>query len=272
MRIQYTLDSSRRLIRGDQMIYLYSGTPGSGKSYHATYDIYFKLKRNERKKNKFIHRVISNYGLDVDTEHFYLLDNSEITTQYLYDFARKNHLPRVEGQTLLVIDEAQILYNSRDWNSSTRDKEKQNKDTRMDWIKFFSQHRKFGYNVILVAQNDRMLDRQIRALVEYEIAHMKMNNYFMILPFTVFLAVTRWYGQRMKLDHQMILYRKKIANLYDSYGFFENQENEENGIQEKEKEVLNDKQEELLPDEKDNNTDTLLDRLFDNEEIKEKTG
>ncbi|MDO4711181.1 MAG: zonular occludens toxin domain-containing protein [Peptostreptococcaceae bacterium] len=209
------------------MIYLYSGTPGSGKSYHATKDIYIKLKQNERKKKKFTHRVISNYGLDVKTDNFILLDNSEITTEYLYDFARKNHMQRVEGQTLLVIDEAQILFNSRDWNSGTKQKEKEKRDTRMDWIKFFSQHRKFGYNVILIAQNDRMLDRQVRALVEYEIAHMKMNNFFLVLPFTVFLAVTRWYGQKMKLDHEMILYRKKIANLYDSYGFFENEQTEQ---------------------------------------------
>lgn len=205
------------------MIYLYSGTPGSGKSYHATYDIFIKLQRNKKKKNKFIHRVISNYGLAVDDDNFLLLDNSEITTEFLYDFARKHHLPRVEGQTLVVIDEAQILFNSRDWNTNSSFQSGIKKDSRMDWIKFFSQHRKFGFNVILVAQNDRMLDRQIRSLVEYEIAHMKINNYFLILPFTVFLAVTRWYGQKMKLDHEMILYRSKIANLYDSYGFFENE-------------------------------------------------
>lgn len=204
------------------MIYLYSGTPGSGKSYHATFDIWKKLKRNSLKgKKKIIHRVISNYGLDLNDKNFVLLDNSEITTEFLYDYARKNHISRVEAQTLLVIDEAQVLFNSRDWNTNSSHQFGIKKDSRMDWIKFFSQHRKFGYNIILIAQNDRMLDRQIRALIEYEIAHMKINNFFLILPITVFLAVTRWYGQKMKLGHEMFFYRKKIANLYDSYGFFE---------------------------------------------------
>lgn len=197
------------------MIYLFSGTPGSGKSYHATLDIYNKLYR--QKARNFTPRVISNYYLNIKLDRFLYLDNSEITTKFLYDFARENHKIGVESQTLLVIDEAQILFNSRDWNSSRKG------ETRMDWIKFFSQHRKFGYSIILIAQNDRMIDRQIRSLIEYEVAHMKMNNYFRIIPFTVFLAVSRWYGQKMKLFHETILYRKKIANLYNSYEFFDDE-------------------------------------------------
>lgn len=68
-----------------------------------------------------------------------------------------------------------------------------------------------------------MIDRQIRALVEYEVAHMKINNYFRILPLTFFLAVYRWYGQKMKLTSETFLYRKKIANLYNSYEYFDNE-------------------------------------------------
>lgn len=196
------------------MIYLYTGTPGSGKSYHATYDIYKKVYQ---KSKKFKPRVISNYYLDLKNDNFFYLDNSEITTNYLYDFAKKNHKFGLESQTLVVIDEAQIIFNSRDWNSSRKG------ESRMDWIKFFSQHRKFGYNIILIAQNDRMIDRQIRALVEYEVAHMKINNYFRILPLTFFLAVYRWYGQKMKLTSETFLYRKKIANLYNSYEYFDNE-------------------------------------------------
>ena len=91
----------------------------------------------------------------------------------------------------------------------------------MEWIKFFSQHRKLGYNFILVAHFDRMIDKQIRCLIEYEVAHMKINNFFVLLPFTFFLAVERWYGQRMKTGHMTFPYRKKIAELYDSYAMFE---------------------------------------------------
>lgn len=192
------------------MIWLYSGTPGSGKSYHSVYDIFTKIRKKDKNK------VIANFTLEVPFQfknNFIYMDNSDITIEFLQSYARKNHFVGVEGQTLVVIDEAQILYNSRDWGS--------NSNRRMEWIKFFSQHRKFGYNFILIAQFDRMIDRQIRSLIEYEVAHMKMNNFFWFLPFTFFLCVERWYGQRMKTGHVIIPYRKKIASMYNSYATFD---------------------------------------------------
>jgi len=190
------------------MIYLYSGTPGSGKSYHAVADIYYRLKKKKGFKN-----VIANFPINYNTEHFFYFDNSEMTISNFMKYARKNHKLGVEGQTLIVIDEAQIIFNSRSWNTDG--------NNRMDWIKFFSQHRKLGFNFIIIAQFDRMIDRQIRCLVEYEIAHMKVNNYFRIIPITVFLAVQRWYGQKMKIGSELLTYRKKIANLYDTYKMFD---------------------------------------------------
>lgn len=189
-------------------IWLYSGTPGSGKSFHATKDIYTKLKK--KTKNK----VIANFAFDTHSPNFTYKDNSEITVDFLVDYACKNHEFGVEGQTLVVIDEAGTLFNCRDWGTNSK--------KRMDWIKFFSQHRKFGYNFILIAQFDKMIDRQIRMLIEYEVTHMKINNFFMFLPLTAFLAVEHWYGQKMKTNHQVILYQKKIAKMYNSYQMFDN--------------------------------------------------
>lgn len=191
------------------MIYLYSGTPGSGKSYHAAADIYYRLRRS-KKTNRY--RVIANFPVAMDSPYFRYVDNSQLTDRYLMNYARIHHVPGIEGQTLVVIDEAQIIFNSRSWQSDGT--------SRMDWIKFFTQHRKLGFDFILIAQNDRMIDRQIRCLIEYEISHMKMSNFFRILPITVFLAVNHWYGQKMKLNHEMIFYRKKIAALYDTYMTF----------------------------------------------------
>lgn len=63
------------------------------------------------------------------------------------------------------------------------------------------------FNVILIAQSDKMLDKQIRSLIEYDVKHIKMNNgFFFFLP-TSFLAVEKWYGQRMKLGSQVIWYQ-----------------------------------------------------------------
>lgn len=195
------------------MIYLYSGTPGSGKSYHVVADIYYRLK-----KKKGFTKVIANFPVKTSKgqENFTYMDNFDLTTANLKKYALKNHKIGLEGQTLVVIDEAQIIFNSRSWNGDGNE--------RMEWIKFFSQHRKLGFNFILIAQFDRMLDRQIRCLIEYEIAHMKINNYFRVLPLTCFLAVTRWYGQKMKLTHDIMVYRPKIANLYDTFAMFDGSE------------------------------------------------
>lgn len=193
------------------MIWLYSGTPGSGKSYHAVCDIIKKLKRKDKNK------VIANFSLFLPNDlknNFLYVDNSDLTIEFLTNFAIENHIFGQEGQTLVVIDEAQILYNSRDWGTNSK--------KRMSWIKFFSQHRKFGYNFILIAQFDKMIDRQIRSLIEYEVSHMKVNNFFWFLPITSFLCVERWYGQKMKVGHNILFYRKKISNYYNSYMAFDN--------------------------------------------------
>lgn len=201
------------------MIYLYSGTPGSGKSYYAVVDIVKKLGRRDK------NRVIANFPLAGKkiTDRFEYWDNSDITISRLTAYAREHHKLGVEGQCLIVIDEAQCIFNSRDWNGKgiVHSALKKQPDSRMDWIKFFSQHRKFGFNVILIAQSDKMLDKQIRSLIEYDVKHIKMNNgFFFFLP-TSFLAVEKWYGQRMKLGSQVIWYHKRIAALYDSYALFD---------------------------------------------------
>lgn len=192
------------------MIYLYTGTPGSGKSLHLAQDIIFKLKRG--------HGVIANFPIDSTVikkkklGNFIYKDNSELTVDFLKKYAFKNHVIGKEGQCLLCIDEAQVIFNSREFN---------NKD-RMEWIKFFSQHRKLGYNVILIAQNDRMLDRQIRSLVEYEYKHRKVNNYGigMFLPVATFCCVQYWYGVKEKLGVDFFFYKKIYNKIYDSYALF----------------------------------------------------
>lgn len=202
------------------MIYLYSGTPGSGKSYHAMVDILHKLRRKSR------NRVIANFAVKVPdsaANRFEYWDDNDISVARLCQYAADHHARGVEGQCLLVIDEAECIFNSRDWNGRgiIHSALKRKPDSRMDWIKFFSQHRKFGYNVILISQSDKMIDKQIRALIEYDVKHVKMRNgFFFWLPLG-FLCVEKWYGQNMKLGTQVIWYHKRIAERYDSYAMFD---------------------------------------------------
>lgn len=199
------------------MIYLYTGTPGSGKSLHTARDIRDTLHFKKLP-------VIANFDINSSTKNydslFVYVPNDQLKPDFLYSFAREywQGKPVKEDSILLVIDEAQLVFNSRAWNAKQR----------MDWIEFFSQHRHFGYKVIFIAQFDRMIDRQIRCLVEIEVKHRRLDNYGMkgkilSLPFggKLFAAVNYYYGLNEKVGMTWYLPRKKYFKLYDSYNRFE---------------------------------------------------
>lgn len=196
------------------MIYLYSGTPGSGKSLHVARDIYYRLNYNKRYPNVIANFNVNKRMIKNKKARFLYIDNSELSVEFLVNYALQYHKMGIENQTLVVVDECQVIWNSRDWQRG--------KD-RMKWIKFFTQHRKLGFNFICIAQNDRMVDRQIRSLFEYEVKHRKVNNYKIgrILPVPTFAAITYWYGVNEKISVEFFTYRKKWGRFYDSYGSFE---------------------------------------------------
>lgn len=200
------------------MIYLYSGTPGSGKSLCMAQDIYRKLRRGQN--------VIANFAINMDVVSkgwfgrkkknigkFTYVSNADLTVDFLVKYSKENHIEGKESQTLLCIDESQVLFNARNFN----DKE------RMKWIIFFSQHRKMGYNVILVAQMDRMLDRQVRGLIETEYKFRKVNNFKIgrLFPFSLFCQVEYWYGVRERVGCEFFTYSKKYGELYNTYALFD---------------------------------------------------
>lgn len=198
------------------MIWMYTGTPGSGKSFHAAKDILRRLHRGGG--------LICNFPIKEDLvkrrkAHVEYWDNSELSAARLVKYAMEHHKEGKEGQTLVVIDECQIIFNCRDYGRKDRNA----------WITLFSQHRKLGFNFILITQNDRMLDKQIRALVENEIKHRKLDNYGVIGRLlwlltgarTWFVAIEYWYGgNKLMLGKSMIPYSRRCASIYDSYKLF----------------------------------------------------
>lgn len=201
------------------MITLYSGTPGAGKSLHLASRLYHWMQFKNAP-------IIANFHCDFSAikkqkGSFLYLDNSELTPERLLWFS-KNYSDyagrRVrEGEILLVIDEAQLLFNSREWVKSDR----------AEWCSFFTQHRKLGYEVVLVAQFDRMLDRQIRSLIEYEWIHRKVSNFgiqgkimSLFCGGRLFVAVKVWYPLKEKVGSEFFFYKKKFSDIYDTYALF----------------------------------------------------
>ena len=201
------------------MIDLYSGTPGSGKSLHTAERLYFWLRAGRP--------AICNFEIDlkkVNKKHpeklqFLVIDNSELTPAFLISYSREYFSGRTkkEDSILLVIDEAQLIFNARTWQQAGRS----------DWLEFFSNHRKYGYHVILIAQFDRMLDRQIRSVIEYEYVHRKVGNFgikgkilSVLMGSKVHVAVKVWYPMKEKVSSEFYRARKKYYSLYDTYGEF----------------------------------------------------
>ena len=198
-------------------IYLYSGTPGSGKSLHAAKTIIEWFHKGKP--------VITNFELDLTKFPGALhssVDDDELTPDFLATFSQSYFADRKIGKKdedtiLLVIDECQLMFNSREY---------QKKDRKI-WIKFFTQHRKLGYRVILIAQMDKMLDKQIRGVIEYEYIHRKLSNFgkagkllsFLMMGET-FTAVQMWYPLKLKIGNTMFRAKKKYFSIYDSYVTF----------------------------------------------------
>ena len=196
------------------MISLYSGTPGSGKSLHTASVIKAWLRMGRP--------VICNFEINTamvrHPDQFYYVPNHKLDAKFLENFAlkywqiTKKHIR--EDYILLVVDEAQLLYNARQWQQTDQ----------QGWISFYTQHRKFGFRVILVAQFDRMLDRQIRSLIEYEYIHRKVSNFgiygkiFSLFALgKLFVSVEVWYPLKERIGSDFFVARPGLYRLYDTY-------------------------------------------------------
>lgn len=207
------------------MIDLYLGSVGSGKSYHA-------LKEGIEKTKQRGGFVVANFPIKAKTK------KEEERWIYLEDFSPKD-LIRLsiergsfgkEGRALVIVDEAGIKFNSRDWQV--------NPNERKEWIKFLSQSRKFGYDIILVAQDERMVDRQIRKLAEYNVKHIKLRNYkwMKLLPWQIFAVIRFWNGATFKGQVSFLFFNPFLAKRYDTMKLFDLDEEiqeiaEKNGIE-----------------------------------------
>lgn len=226
------------------MIYFFTGRPGNGKSLHMAEIIYnemlkgknvianfeinehaFDKVRHKEKLGQFIYE--SNYNFLNNA--YKGKSNSYSYLDGLYNYALQFHKRNkrgqiIEGQTILVLDECQELFNARSWN----------RKDRLEWCSFFRQHRKYGYEVYLISQDDKVIDKQIRSVLQYEQEHRCVNNYKwfgkllgLLCGGKLFVCITRIYGKTGKdsyIKSQFFTGKKKFYEFYDSYKVFHNQE------------------------------------------------
>lgn len=230
------------------MIYIVNGRPGGGKSLTvaeyiykamrkgkhvvANFDInedYFKRCRHPEKLGRFIR--VTNYELKENAyrnisprchDYSYLNGLKNLSLQF---FRRNKRGQIVEHQALLVLDECADIFNCRTYNAPDR----------LDWCAFFRQHRKYGYDVYLVAQNAEDIDKQIRQLLECEIECRCVNNYKLFGKVLGFLAGGRLFvrifrnltikeNSRSKTESRngaKYFTGRRYYDFYDSYKLFD---------------------------------------------------
>lgn len=200
-------------------INVYTGVPGSGKSLHAAADIRDSLTR------RYPRPVIANFPLSADAPltdeqrvNFTFLPNEEMTAGRICgicdDIWHDSDRAFREDYITLVLDECQLIFNSRRWSDRSR----------MAYLEFLSQSRKYGVKVILVTQSVKMIDNQFRMLIEVEHNHRRIRSmgpagWAVTAPFggRLFLIVRYLFQANERLGMGLFRGRKKDMQMYDSY-------------------------------------------------------
>lgn len=223
------------------MIQIIQGTPGSGKSAVCTVDMLEFLQDGGI--------VACNYDLvpgwqfklaqTLTKVQWGMVDGNEIAASYwrrafkigthdtIFELSKiiKERFPEKvdkrgrikEGTARLYIDEAQLLFNSRNYKEN------------YGFIEFMTQHRKLGWDVYIIAHAEDMIDKQIRFLIEYEARLRNLNKVkplglFPICPYPVFLSIVRYAGISAGSGEiawrRVYRLRPEYASLYDSMEVF----------------------------------------------------
>lgn len=230
-------------------IQCFTGFPGSGKSYHSAKIIYDVLRSGKN--------VISNINIntsiippksdDRPLGHFIYVPNRQWLESSIYEknriggkilcpdiysyiyglenFAllfhkRDNRGQIIEGQTFLILDECRKIFDPRSWN----------RKDRSSWVDFFTMHRHYGYEVILISQQDSYIDKQIRGVLETQVLHRNVSKYkrlgkLLAAPFggNLFVCITSMYGMSKKnsrIGSSFIFGSDYYYSLYDSHSLF----------------------------------------------------
>ena len=168
--------------------------------------------------------IKKEYFTDEEFKRFIYVPNEEMKPDNLINISldfwschKAKNYRDAEQKIRLFIDESQILFNARDWQ----------KNFALGWTTFFSVHRHYGFEIVLCTQMDSNLDKQVRAVIETQCIHRKVENIGLWGKFISFLCggglfycVVRWYPMHEKVDGYFFKYHKKYGDVYDTHALF----------------------------------------------------
>jgi len=116
----------------------------------------------------------------------------------------------IEGDVLVVMDEAQLFYNARDWAiTAARSRE---------LLSFLTQSRKAGVDVLWITQDGGNVDKQFRVLAEWELAIISTKHlplgWLGKLPFSAYCVKHISCKGNFVVRREWELYSKWIKGVY----------------------------------------------------------
>lgn len=204
------------------MIVLVTGPPGAGKSYYAVRKLAQALDEGKV--------VATNVELredwaDVIDKHNKvrwlrprrrrawndLAPRSFVQSHTLSELFNLRIRGTGESRGVMLLDEAHNWMNARSWSAKDRE----------DIVRFFTQHRKLGWDVYLIAQDAEMIDKQVRTLFEYHVSlrnlrKAKVMGFIPLTPFNTFLAIWRWHSSANVITKRELYTLTWRKTLYDT--------------------------------------------------------
>ena len=179
------------------MITIYTGKPGSGKSYNLTRLVKQYLENGD---DVFCNFKINETKLNLKPKKSFLnKSNKELGT--LYHWKRLEEFRKVSN-AIIIMDEAQTYFNARRWKNMTAE----------DEIKF-QQHRKQGIDIIGAVQNLNRCDTVLRELAGYVYEMKRIGKLFICKRYTPEDIKSM---RRESSYTEFFWFKKSIAEAYDT--------------------------------------------------------
>jgi len=194
------------------MIEIYEGRLGGGKTYSAVVRMVDHLRKggtvctNVALKWESVSRYVAdNYGVVVELEQLIVLTDEQIAVFH-------RHTPSGDASlnVLVVIDEAHLVFNARDWANTSR-----------ETLAFLTQSRKVKTDVIFISQSALNIDKQFGRLVQFiwrfrDLEKWRIPGLGIGWPLKQILCCQFDYDGKTILQRNFIAKDKRVFTLYDT--------------------------------------------------------
>jgi hypothetical protein len=197
------------------MIECYEGRLGGGKTYSATVRIVDHLRRGglvatnvELRWERVVAYVADRFGVVVEPDQLIKLVDEQIGLFHRFTPSGTPQLP-----VLIVIDEAHLNFNSRDYAKTDK--------LYRETLTFLTQSRKVHTDVVFISQSVLNMDKQFMRLVQFiwrfrDLSKWKIPGLGIKWPINQILCVQFDYDGRTVLQRQFINKDKRVFDLYET--------------------------------------------------------